>query len=136
MRAVGILRPLTSSRDYMTAGCTMLDADAGKRKVHLSEDGPKAKRQKPTTPSVPSGKKGCKYGKTSMTSIQPSMAGTVALSDLPDNVMANVFSALGLDRLRAMQGKLIYQRSRHVDVEGSHTCFALTAPCMAQWPGL
>ncbi len=26
------------------------------------------------------------------------------MQDLPDNVLANVFCALGLDRLRAMQG--------------------------------
>ena len=112
----------------------MLKADAGKRKVQSSEDGPKAKRQKPSTPAEPSGKREFKCGKKATISAQPSTAGAVALSDLPDNVMANVFSTLGLDRLRAMQGKLLYTEAVQVHMEGLHLGFALTAPCMAQKP--
>ena len=123
-----------SSWVCMTAGCTMLKADAGKRKVQSSEDGPKAKRQKPSTPAEPSGKREFKCGKKATISAQPSTAGAVALSDLPDNVMANVFSTLGLDRLRAMQGKLLYTEAVQVHMEGLHLGFALTAPCMAQKP--
>ena len=112
----------------------MSNTDAGKRKLHSREDGPKAKRQKPTTPTESSQRNGYKCGKKTMTSTQPGTAGAVALSDLPDNVMANVFSTLGLDRLRAMQGKLLYKEAVHAHVGWLHSGFVLTAPCMAQKP--
>ena len=85
---------------------TMPKSDNGKRKINASEVAPNAKRQKAANALKTPKKKALKANKP------PAFAATrkpheadASMQDLPDNVLANVFCALGLDRLRAMQGK-------------------------------
>lgn len=84
----------------------MPKANGAKRKSEIEEGGPKTKRQRATAIHKSSKRKGGKSNKAPDACAQPaSQAVKPTLHDLPDNVLANIFTALGIDRLRAMQGK-------------------------------
>lgn len=87
----------------------MPKASNGKRKANASEVASRAKRQKATNAPKTPKKNPLKAKKLSasvamLKPLQGDASRTLVLQDLPDNVLANVFCALGLDRLRAMQG--------------------------------
>ncbi len=90
----------------------MLKTRAGKREVEAAGGGPKPKRQR-AGPACKDKIRNASMKRrvTHPRAPQGALGNEVALSDLPDNVLANVFGALGLDRLRAMQGKQFHWMS-------------------------
>ncbi|CAL5221602.1 g3822 [Coccomyxa viridis] len=89
----------------------MPKTDNGKRKANAVETAPNAKRQKAANALKTPKKKVPKAKKPSASAAtrKPHEA-DASMQDLPDNVLANVFCALGLDRLRAMQVCKRWQR--------------------------
>ena len=88
----------------------MPKAGTSKRKSHTSEVVPNAKRQRagdaPKTPKKRAQKvKNASAAKATQKPAEGDASRRLTLQDLPDNVLASVFCALGIDRLRAMQGK-------------------------------
>ena len=83
----------------------MPKTDNGKRKMNATEVAPNAKRQKAANALKTPKKSALRAKKPSACAAtrRPHEA-DASMQDLPDNVLANVFCALGLDRLRAMQG--------------------------------
>ena len=84
----------------------MPKANTGKRKAEAEEGGPNTKRQRAATGTKVARGKAAERRKSAVGSVlQKPVERNVELDSLPDNVLAKVFCELGLDRLRAMQGK-------------------------------
>ena len=88
----------------------MPKASTSKRKASASEVASSAKRQRAgDAPKTPKGRaqkvRNASAAKAKQKPAEGDASRRLTLQDLPDNVLASVFCALGLDRLRAMQGK-------------------------------